>query len=112
MMKRARRASMVNAICLAMFGGLQGACGNRRCAEVYDRSTSTDGKFEMLVCRTPSAGMPGQSGDAPGFIRLLDKRSGSILNEADLEMVQVYPGVEWTKDTAHIKLIADWPLPK
>jgi hypothetical protein len=53
--------------------------------------------------------MPGQSGDAPGTVRLHD-RSGRVLRETDVDMVQRVDHVEWDADSVHVKLVADWPL--
>lgn len=55
--------------------------------------------------------MPGQSGDAPGIVRLYHRADGKLLHEADVEMVQQFPGVEWSHDVASIQLLADWELP-
>ncbi len=55
--------------------------------------------------------MPGQGGDAPGTIRFRETSSGRTLHEVSIDMVQQFPGVEWTSGYARIKLIADWPLP-
>ena len=42
--------------------------------------------------------MPGNAGDAPEFVQLVDKK-GNVLNEADVDMVQsVYvPDIFWEK---------------
>jgi hypothetical protein len=55
--------------------------------------------------------MPGQSSDAPGFVRLYDLRSGRILQEKDVEMVQLIDQFEWSSTNLYIKLFADWKLP-
>jgi hypothetical protein len=53
--------------------------------------------------------MPGQAGDAPGVVRLYD-RTGRLLAEADVEMVQLVESVDWSNDKASIKLVVDWDL--
>ncbi len=72
-----------------------------------------DHHYEVVVVRR-SAGwpgtMPGQSGDAPGFVRLYD-HSGRLLQETRVDMVQAVEGVDWQDRRAVIKLVADWPLP-
>jgi hypothetical protein len=56
--------------------------------------------------------MPGQSGDAPGFVRLYDQRTGRILEQKDVAMVQNIDQFEWSATNLYIKLFADWRLPK
>lgn len=78
---------------------------------------SPDGRYKLVVYKytiynyIPT--MPGQGGDAPGVVRLLDSKD-NVLQEAKLEMVQNVGSreVEWEKDKVHIKLIAEWPLPE
>jgi hypothetical protein len=67
----------------------------------------------MVVYRIPTAmAMPGQAGDAPGFVRLYDQRNGHILQQKDVEMVQMIDQFEWSSTNLYIKLFADWRLPK
>lgn len=54
--------------------------------------------------------MPGQSGDAPGVVRLYNRR-GDLLQETKVEMVQLVDHVEWTDRKVRIKLVAEWELP-
>ena len=56
--------------------------------------------------------MPGQSSDAPGFVRLYDLRTGRLLQEKDVEMVQLIDQFEWSPTNLCIKLFADWRLPE
>jgi len=82
-------------------------------AEEYRSYVSPDGRFKMVVYRMPmTTAMPGQAGDAPGFVRLYDQRSGRILQQKDVEMVQLIDQFEWSSTNLHIKLFADWRLPK
>jgi len=78
-----------------------------------DRSyTSPDGRFKMVVYRTPlPIAMPGQSGDAPGFVRLYEVKSGRILEQKDVQMVQLIDQFEWSPTNLYIKFFADWKLP-
>lgn len=80
--------------------------------EEYASFTRSDGNYQVVVMRTPKwpALMPGQSGDAPGKVRLYD-RDGKLLHETKVEMVQLIDRVDWTNKRVRIKLIADWQLP-
>jgi hypothetical protein len=72
-----------------------------------------DHHYKVIVTRRSTAwpaAMPGQAGDAPGFVRLYD-RSGRLLQETRVDMVQIVEGVDWQDRRAVIKLVADWPLP-
>jgi hypothetical protein len=76
----------------------------------YRRFDSPDGAYHVSVYRrSVAAAMPGQSGDAPGTVRLHDK-AGRVLQEAEVDMVQRVDRVEWDGNTVHVKLVADWPL--
>lgn len=78
---------------------------------------SPDGRYKLVVYKykthTYIPTMPGQGGDAPGVVRLLDSKN-NVLQEAKLEMARnVGPSeIVWEKDKVHIKLIAEWPLPE
>lgn len=80
--------------------------------EKYQTFDSPDGRFKIVVMRKSKFfGLaPGQAGDAPGEVRLLDK-DGNILQKTDVEMVQIVEKVEWKPRSVHIKLVADWELP-
>jgi hypothetical protein len=81
-------------------------------ASEYRSYASPDGRFRFVVYRISSTfAMPGQSSDAPGFVRLYDLRSGRILQEKDVEMVQLIDQFEWSSTNLYIKLFADWKLP-
>jgi hypothetical protein len=102
--------------CLALFAAfLAVGCrsGGKSSPEPYRSSVSPDGRFEMVVYRVPTkSAMPGQAGDAPGFVRLYDKRTGRVLEQKDVEMVQNIDQFEWSATNLYIKLFADWKLPK
>ena len=86
---------------------------HRSGAEEYWSYLSPDGRFKMVVYRIPMImAMPGQSGDASGFVRLYDQRSGRILQQKDVEMVQNIDQFEWSPTNLYIKQFADWRLPK
>ena len=72
-----------------------------------------DHHYKVVVLRRStgwSAAMPGQSGDAPGFVRLYDA-SGHLLQQTRVDMVQVVDRVDWQDRRVSIKLVAEWPLP-
>jgi hypothetical protein len=80
--------------------------------EQYRVIDSPDSRFRLVVYRRqmwPSA-MPGQGSDAPGVVRLYD-RSGHLLDEAEIPMVQRINDLEWTKDRVTVPLVFDWKLP-
>lgn len=79
---------------------------------VYATFTRPDGHYRVVVLRRtvwPSV-MPGQGGDAPGTVQLLDRR-GKLLHRAEVEMVQLVDQVEWSDRKVWIKLVAEWDLP-
>ena len=100
------------ALGVALAAGCHGDSSAR--AEEYRSSVSPDGRFKMVVYRIPvtTTMMPGQSGDAPGFVRLYDQRSGHILEQKNVGMVQNIDQFEWSPTNLYIKLFADWRLPK
>ena len=80
----------------------------------YSRFKSPDGRYELIVYGIPTfiPTMPGNAGDAPGFVQLVDQ-NGNVLNEADVSMVQ---GIEasdifWEKRTVFIGSLGEWKLP-
>src|SRR5262245_61133524 len=85
----------------------------RHAATEYKTSISPDGKYKVVVYRLPDfwSRMPGQAGDAPGYIRLYD-RAGHVLAETDVEMVQIADRISWEKNKVNIWLVADWNLPE
>ena len=84
----------------------------RATATEYRTFQSPDGKYRLVVYRIPefSRLMPGQAGDAPGYIRLYDS-SGHVLAETDVVMVQIADRVTWEKDKVNVWLVAEWDLP-
>ena len=71
-----------------------------------------DHRYSVIVLRKHGIwpGHPGQAGDAPGVVRLVD-RSGRVLDETSVDMVQLVETVDWQDRRVAIKLVADWPLP-
>jgi hypothetical protein len=80
----------------------------------YNRFKSPDGKYEIVVYGIPTfiPTMPGNAGDASGFVQLVDQK-GNVLNEADISMVQSVDIVDifWEKRTVFIGSIGEWKLP-
>ncbi len=56
--------------------------------------------------------MPGQSSDAPGYFQLHDARTGRVLRERSVEMVQLVDRIEWSTTNVDVRLLADWSLPQ
>lgn len=84
----------------------------RAAAEEYKTVWSPDGNYRIVVYRMPTPfTMPGGSGDAPGYVRLYDK-SGTVLKETDVEMVQLVDRVNWENGKVDIHLVAEWELPR
>lgn len=82
-------------------------------ADVYRTEVSPDQRFKLVVYRTPRfVAFPGQSSDAPGQVRLYDLKTGTVLQQKSVEMVQLIDQIEWSDRQLHIKLFADWPLPE
>lgn len=88
-------------------------CGRTPAMEEYRAYTSPDGRLKLVVYRTPakSMAMPGQSGDVPGFVRLYELKTGRILEQKDVALVQLIDPPEWSATNADLKLFADWKLP-
>lgn len=79
----------------------------------YRTFSSPHGRYAVTVLRTsvfPSI-MPGQSGDAPGVVKLCDNK-GNVLQKAKVEMVQLVDTVEWGPKTVRVKFVAEWNLPE
>ena len=80
----------------------------------YNRFKSPDGKYEIVVYGIPTfiPTMPGNAGDAPGFVQLVDQK-GNVLNEADVDKVQDVESFTtiWEKKSVSVGLVAEWELP-
>jgi hypothetical protein len=83
-----------------------------RSEEPYVEFPSPDGRFRVMVTRRPRLlGVgPGQSGDAPGRVLLVDPH-GQVLREAPVEMVQLVE-VRWRPDAVEIRPFGEWRLPR
>ena len=82
-------------------------------AEEYRSYLSPDQRFKLVVYRIPMAtAMPGAASDAPGLVRLYDTKTGRVLREKDVEMVQMISQFEWSSTNIFITSFADWRLPQ
>lgn len=82
------------------------------CEGVYTRRLSPDGRFAIVVNRCEMRfAMPGQGGDAPGYVRLVDVGTGKVLEKTDIDMVNTFPGVEWHPHRVEMPLLVEWELP-
>lgn len=79
---------------------------------IYRTIDSPDGNYKIVVSASPLffSTMPGQGGDAPGYVRLYDKQ-GRLLQEKEIDMVQNIDQVHWADKKVYIKLFAEWELP-
>ncbi len=78
--------------------------------ERYMEHASPDGRYSLVVYRTPILfSSPGQAGDAPGRVVLVDNR-GEELNSMDVDMVQMATQPQWSQDRVTIRLLLDWKL--
>jgi hypothetical protein len=109
--RRRRRLLLAALVCVALIGAGVIAVA-RLGTSVYATFTRPDGHYRVVVLRrTVWPGMmPGQGGDAPGTVRLLD-RQGKVLRQAAVEMVQLVDQVEWSDRKVYVKLVAEWELP-
>ena len=100
-----RRAFLLAVLCL---GGCLG-----RADEEYAQFVSPDHAFRVVVMRRVGvlSAMPGQAGDSPGVVRLED-RHGTLIREADVEMVQLVRKIEWSARTVSIQSVGEWALPE
>lgn len=56
---------------------------------------------------------PGGGLDAPGLVELVDERTGKVLRDTDLRMVQHLLYVSWTRDECQLSgKLPDWKLPR
>ncbi|XXT18514.1 hypothetical protein WME94_50620 [Sorangium sp. So ce429] len=80
--------------------------------ELHATFVSPDGRYQVDVYRRRAwlGVLPGQSSDAPGRVVLLD-RSGRVLEQVNIEMVQLVDGVEWGEHSASIRAVVQWRLP-
>jgi hypothetical protein len=107
-----RRFWTVIGVLLALCATAFGAVALIRREELHASFSRPDGQYRVLVFRRMySFGvMPGQGGDVPGRVVLVD-RSGEALREAPVEMVQLVENVEWLDAGVFIFPCGEWTLP-
>lgn len=80
----------------------------------YKSFTSPDGRFKVVVYRRAMLiALPGQSGDAPGYVKLVDEE-GRVLGKKKVNMVQIIEEsvILWKEDYVFIgPLSVKWELP-
>jgi hypothetical protein len=70
--------------------------GGRAFAIYHSTKPSPDGKYNLVTFSMPMLfAFPGQGGDASGYVQLQD-RSGKVLNEGYVDMVQIVYDAEWS----------------
>lgn len=91
---------------------ISAAVSCKRTVTRYRDIESPDGKYRIVVYsrRQFFPVGPGQGGDASGFVQLQD-RTGKVLREKEVAMVQNIDQVYWEQNKVEIKLFADWDLP-
>lgn len=56
---------------------------------------------------------PGGGSDAPGFVELIDAKTGTGLEETDIGMVQELSYIYWTRDECQLEsILPNWKLPR
>ena len=81
--------------------------------EIYKTYSSPGGRYRIEVWRYPELyASPGDSGGAPGFVRLVDVESGKQIYRKATDMVQVIEYIDWSPRIVNIRLFAEWTLPK
>jgi hypothetical protein len=79
---------------------------------LYAKRLSPDDRFAIVVNRCEMRfAMPGQGGDAPGYVHLVDVETGKVLEKTDIDMVNTFLGVEWHPHRVAIPLLVEWQLP-
>ena len=54
--------------------------------------------------------MPGQSGDAPGWVEIYDVQREKLIARKSVEMVQIVDEVVWSATNVYIKFVGEWSL--
>jgi hypothetical protein len=108
-----RWLTMVLAVLLVGFVAWGLRAWRRAGAEEYRTFASPDGRFQIVVYRIPSrVALPGHGSDAPGYFQLREARTGRVLRERSVEMVQLVDGIEWSPTHVDVPPLADWRLPQ
>ena len=102
------KTRIVVLVCLAITIGailLVKLCGHSE--SLYSTFTSPNGQYTLEVYARSWHIFPGQSGDAPGVVKLRDN-SGTVMHKMPLEMVQLVDQPEWRTNGVAVKLLFDW----
>ncbi|HEX8458650.1 MAG TPA: hypothetical protein VF656_15245 [Pyrinomonadaceae bacterium] len=76
--------------------------GGRALAAYHYTNPSPDGRYKLVTYSIPMLfAFPGQGSDASGYVQLQD-RSGKVLHEGYVEMVQIVYDAEWSGREVHI----------
>ncbi|GEM_PF-2275098 len=74
----------------------------RGLARYHSTIQSPDGRHQIVVYKIPMLfAAPGQGSDAPCYVQLQTK-SGKVLNEGYMEMIQLIDPVDWTNHSVSI----------
>lgn len=109
---KGHRRALFLILTIVMITGLAAIWGLRPREDVYRSFSSPDGHYRVVVVARRSrfpAMMPGQSGDAPGRVRLYWNEH--MLRETPTEMVSLIEDVEWETGQVSIKALGTWNLP-
>ena len=111
------RKKWLMATLVALIAGILFTVGlrgwHRSEAAAYRTFTSPDKRFQIIVFRDPAIfAMPGHGSDASGYFQLRDTRTGEVLRESKVEMVQLVDRVDWSSTTVDVRLLAEWSLPQ
>ena len=55
---------------------------------------------------------PGDSGSGSGFVQLIDRRTGKVLEKKSVDPVLTIDTVYWESDSVYVKLFQEWHLPE
>src|SRR5262245_53366036 len=76
--------------------------GGRAFATYHSTRRSPDDRYKLVTYRIPMLfAFPGQASDASGYVQLQDK-SGRVLSEGYVQMVQIVYDADWTTHEVQI----------
>lgn len=83
-------------------------------AFVYATHQSPDSRFMIQVIEYPQllGHLPGDSGSGGGFVQLIDRRTGKVLEKKSVDPVLTIDTVYWESDSVYVKLFQEWHLPE
>lgn len=108
-----KRRTIIIGVSVALAVGSAFVGWRETSAGIYKTFRSPDERYRVEVWRYPELyAAPGDSGGAPGFVRLVDSKSGKTIERKATEMVMLIDSVRWSSSSVDIKLFAEWSLPK